>query len=195
MKKFRNVGFVYSWLKYFGEKDDIWPTFNTELPLLLVINMLDALSLIRKKIFLTYGLNRSKMLYGMEDYDSWINICKNGYFGISIPEPLLNYRIRSDSMSKKFTRQMIFLLKDIMSTYHKDVYKKYGDEVYNLIENNGPSYLWNNPSLSYPNIEFNTNSIKSIPDDQKELLKKIYNSKLGQKIIRIFFKLRLNRLF
>lgn len=197
LEKYENVGFVYSWIEYFGETKGVWPTFNTEFPLLLLINMLDALSVTRKKLFLNYGLNRKELVYGMEDWDSWISICENGYFGVSIPEKLLKYRVRNSSMSRNFNNSNILFSYKLISNKHKYLYKKYGYEIYNLLQSNGPGYLWNNPSLDLLDIDrINKGSVSpsGIDPRHKELFLKIYRSKYGQTFLRWFYKFRIQKI-
>ena len=196
LSNYQNVSYVYSWLEYFGNTKGTWPTFNTELPLLLVINMLDALSVIRKNVFLSFGKNRSEMIYGMEDYDSWISLAEAGHFGVSIPEPLLKYRVRTNSMSRNFNEANILRSIEMISVNHTALYRKYGVETFNLLQSNGPSYLWNNPSGTYPKLAYTNNSISEtgIPSEHKQLFNQLYHSKIGQIGLRTFYKLRIQKI-
>lgn len=195
LKTYSNVSFVYSWVEYFEKGSGIWPTFNTELPYLLCANMLSAFSVVRRIDYLNYGKNRIIMEYGMEDYDGWIGLVENGYFGVSIPEALVKYRIRQDSMSRQFNPDMRFYLSEQVSIGHKEVYKKYGDEILNLLMQNGPSYLWNNPTFDNTGgVNNSTNSDTNIYGYKTELLR-IANSRWGSRMVKLLFKLKLNRLF
>lgn len=196
LNNYENVSFVYSWVQYFDGSSGVWATFNTEMPYVLCANMLSAFAIIRKNDFLSFGKNRSSMEYGMEDYDGWLGLIENGYFGVSIPEPLVKYRIRKDSMSRQFNPDMRFYLSEIMTTEHKNIYKKYGNEIYNLLMQNGPSYKWNNPTFE---ILIDNGTVASGADQNifayKADLLRIANSKFGKRIVNLLFKLRLNRLF
>lgn len=196
LKTYSNVSFVYSWVEYFEKGSGIWPTFNTELPYLLCANMLSAFSVVRRIDYLNYGKNRIIMEYGMEDYDGWIGLVENGYFGVSIPEVLVKYRIRQDSMSRQFNPDMRFYLSEQVANGHKEVYKKYGDEILNLLMQNGPSYLWNNPTFENTGgiVNNSANSDTNIYGYKTELLR-IANSKWGSRMVKLLFKLKLNRLF
>jgi glycosyltransferase involved in cell wall biosynthesis len=200
LEKWSNISFVYSWLEYFEGAHGIWPTFNTELPYLGCANMLSAFCVVRKEDFLHSGLNDVQMAYGMEDFESWIRMVSNGYIGFALPEALVRYRVRSDSMSRQFNRDMILYLYDKLSSANPKIYESYGLEIFNLLTSNGPGYLWNNPTYDYPDIGYsfeNTSSVEiaSNPFSEKTELMRIASSPLGRKIIKLMFKFKFNRLF
>lgn len=197
LDSYSNVSFVYSWMRYFGNSENVWPTFNTEFPYLLASNMLSAFVVVRKDDFLLYGLNKVDMEYGMEDYESWVAMCASGCLGVSIPEPLVNYRVRTDSMSRQFNRDMILYLREKLCDFNSEMFEKYGAELFKLIDANGPGYLWDNPTLTYPVIGYGANDNRDFNDinAKKHELMRLANSKWGARIIKIAFKLRINKLF
>ncbi|MGG4034634.1 glycosyltransferase [Paenibacillus cisolokensis] len=197
LNQYENVSFVYSWLRYFGNSSNVWPTFNTEFPYFLASNMLAAFVVVRRQDFINFGLNKIAMEYGMEDYEGWISMCAHGCLGISIPEPLVKYRVRSDSMSRQFNRDVVIYLREKLSSFHVKLYQKYGLELFNLIDANGPGYLWDNPTLNYPIVGFGIGNSSNFQDlnTRKYELMRIANSKWGSRLIRLFFKLRLQKLF
>jgi len=196
---YSNISFVYSWVEYFGARTGIWPTFNTEFPYFLGMNMLTAFVVVRRQDFINFGLNRTVMEYGLEDYEGWIGMCENGCSGISIPEPLVQYRVRPESMSRQFNRDMIVYLLDQLSLHHPELYREHGLEIYNLLVANGPGYLWNNPTFDHPPVEY-SNSQQSVSDVQqnnmmKYELMRVANSKWGNRLIKVFLKLKINKMF
>ena len=200
LQQYNNISFVYSWVEYFENGSGIWPTFPTEFPYLLCSNMLSAFCVVRRSDYINFGQNRSVMEYGMEDFDGWLNLCANGYFGVSIPEPLVKYRIRSDSMSRQFNPDMRLYLLDKLSENKQEIFQKFSLEIYNLLLENGPSYFWNNPTWEMPPIGFLNNSDSSqsfspIASGDKFELMRIANSSFGSKLIKLMFKLKLNKLF
>lgn len=200
LNSYSNISFVYCWLKYFENSDFIWPTFNTELPYFLGANMLSAFAVVRREEFLNFGLNMDEMEYGLEDYAGWLSMVMNGCVGVSIPETLVRYRVRSESMSRQFNPDMLLYLRDYMAHQHKELYDAHSVELFNLIDANGPGYLWNNPSLSYPPIGYtypptNPAANSADPTVQKQELMRLANSKWGQRLIKIIFKLRLHKIF
>lgn len=150
LNRFKNVSYVYSWVKYFEGSNAAWTTFDIQLPYLLCHNMLNANTLIRRLDFIRYGQNRPEMEYGMEDYDMWISLAENDCFGVCIPEFLSYYRVRKNSMARGFNANNLLYLTEIITRNHKEIYSKYGPELYNILSDNGPSYLYNNPSSYLP---------------------------------------------
>ncbi len=147
LKKYSNLSFVSSWVKYFDASEGIWPAQNPEPPFLLLQNMVNAGFLCRKIDYLNFGVNDSKFEYGMEDYDANMTLLENGCRGVVLPEPLYYYRIHSASMARGFNKFNRLYLYRIMSNKHKALYQKYGYEIFNLLLANGPSYLYDNPTL------------------------------------------------
>ena len=80
-----------------------------------------------------YGLNNSEMIYGMEDFESWLRMVSNGNIGFAIPQALVRYRVRANSMSRQFNRDMILYLFDKLSSLNPKVYETYGLEIFNLL--------------------------------------------------------------
>lgn len=181
LESYINVSFVYSWVRFFGLREDVWVTFDTEFPLLLLSNMLSAFAVIRKDHFLEYGINKVEMKKGMEDHESWINMCENGCAGVSIPEALVYYRIRGNSMSRQFNREIVNDLYYKISQFHKELYKRFGDEIFNLIYMNGPGYMWNNPAVSYPELGYLQDH--EIDNNLKYELMRIFNTKKGNGLL------------
>jgi glycosyltransferase involved in cell wall biosynthesis len=143
-----NISFVGCWAKYFGESTDTWPTFNPEPPYALLHNCLNTSALVYKtKHFLDSGLNDARMIYGMEDYESMINMLSNGYRGVAFPETWWNYRIRKNSMAQSFTlNSQLYLYKQIAQK-HAKFYGQYASDLFMLLNSNGPSLTIDNPTL------------------------------------------------
>lgn len=182
LEEHQQVDIVYSWVKFFEGKDEIWPTFNLRLPYLLLSNMAAAFYVVRKEKFMSFGLNKEEMKQGMEDYDSLINMCKNGCKGVSIPEALSNYRYRFNSMSKSFNPNSVIKIYNEIVDAHNEVYQQYSTEVIKLMNTNGPGYLWNNPTLEYPSVALNVNEDVN---DVKYLLLRLLNTKVGKVAIKL----------
>ncbi|MBS1602634.1 MAG: glycosyltransferase, partial [Bacteroidetes bacterium] len=151
LKQYQNVGFVGCWVQYFGASKNIWAAHNPEFPYLLFHNTLNSSALIYKTAcFKAAGHNDPEFLYGMEDYDSVINMVKNGYHGVVLPEPLYSYRVRKDSMARAFTTVKQLYLYKLLSTKHQDLFKKYSSALTNLLNANGPGFLHDNPTFASP---------------------------------------------
>lgn len=123
LDKFSNVAVVYCDVERFGEgisKLEEIPSYNLDyenvsfsngfkaiqkvpefnLSLLVNHNYIDACAVFRKSIGIECGLYDTNTPFGCySDWDLWLSIAKKGYGFYHIPEVLLNYRIRSDSLS------------------------------------------------------------------------------------------------
>jgi len=145
-----NVHFVGCWVQYFGDSDGKWPAFAPEPPFILYHNMVNSSSLVYKKeSFLKHGLNDTRFLYGMEDYDSVISLVKNGCYGVVIPDFLFFYRVRKNSMARGFNKSNRLYLYQLLAEKHKEFCATFAPEVFGLLNANGPGILLDNPSLDY----------------------------------------------
>jgi glycosyltransferase involved in cell wall biosynthesis len=150
LQQYENIHFVGCWAKYFGKSVGYWPTFNPEPPYLLVHNMINSSALVYKKdAFLNAGLNDQKMVFGMEDYESVISMIEKGYQGVTLPEPLWNYRIRKDSMARAFTKSKQLYLYRLIAEKHKAFYSIFAADITNLLNANGPGFNYDNPTFFY----------------------------------------------
>lgn len=147
LKRFSNVHMVYSWVRFFDGGYGIWHSWTFDLPYLLCHNELVPLVLVRKDSFLKYGQNKSHIIYGLEDFEGWISMAEAGCGGVAIPEPLVEYRIREDSMFKVIENDKKLYLYDLISNEHPDFYRRYGVELFNLQNANGPAHGWDQPTM------------------------------------------------
>ncbi|MBC8075123.1 MAG: glycosyltransferase, partial [Chloroflexales bacterium] len=148
LRRYANASFVYSWVRFFGEHDGCWPTFNTELPYLLAHNMLTAMAMVRRADFLAYGRNSAELPYAMEDYDGWLGMLEAGCVGISLPDMLVRYRMRAGSMLRQMGDDQALYLADVIARRHPALYRRFGEELFGLLNANGRSYQWNHPAVA-----------------------------------------------
>jgi glycogen(starch) synthase len=165
-----NVHYVGCWVNYFGNDKGIWPTFTPEPPYFLVHNSLNTSALVYKRAsFLIGGSNDSSMSFqGYEDWESVISLIANGMHGVSIPEPLFNYRVRKGSMYRKINKVKTLYLHTYIVDKHKNLYSKFSADIINILNANGPGMSYDNPTLEYMQIEN-----KVIPNRLINALKKI----------------------
>ena len=153
LNRYNNVSYVYSWVKYFEGSNGCWTSFDTQLPYLLCHNLSNVNTLIRRDDFIKYGKNKIEMEYGMEDYDMWISLAENNCFGVCIPEFLSLYRVRKNSMAREFNPNNLLYSTEIITKNHKELFCKYGAELFNILQANGPSYRYPNPSCYISSID------------------------------------------
>ena len=147
LKRYPNVHLAYSWVRFFDEGHGIWQSWTFDLPYLLCHNQLVPLVVVRKDSFLRHGLNKPHIVYGLEDYEGWISMAEAGCGGVAIPEPLVEYRVRSNSMFKVIDGDKKLYLYDLISAEHPALYAEYGLELFNLQNANGPGYGWDQPTM------------------------------------------------
>lgn len=146
-----NVSFVGAWTQAFEASDVVWPAWNPEFPYLAVHNTVNSSGLLlRRADFLRCGLNASAMEYGWEDYEYVINMVRQGCRGVIIPKPLHWYRIRPDSMYRQMKSETMLYSHQVVAERHREVFAEYGVEIFNLLNSNGPSYLYDNPTFEAP---------------------------------------------
>lgn len=161
LKNKQNVHFVGCWAQYFEGSTASWPAFTPEPPYLLYHNMINSSALVYKTTAFTQtGWNDPALEYGLEDWESVINLTKNGYRGVVIPEKLWLYRIRKKSMARSFTREKLLFSYRYISEKHSAFYSIFAAELSGLLNANGPGYKIDNPTLATDeHIPFNNSRI------------------------------------
>jgi glycosyltransferase involved in cell wall biosynthesis len=147
LQRFKNVHLAYSWVRFFDGGHGIWHSWSFDLPYLLCHNELVPLVVVRRDSFLRHGRNKPHIIYGLEDFEGWISMAEAGCGGVSIPEPLVRYRIREDSMFKVIENDKKLYLYDLISHEHPELYQRYGVELFNLQNANGPAHGWDQPTM------------------------------------------------
>ena len=148
LRQHGNVYFVGSWVQYFGNSRKVWPAFTPQPPYALVHNPVNSSGLVYKRsAFLSAGLNDKKAGYGLEDYESVINMLHQGLNGVILPELLFYYRVRTGSMFRNVSREKLLYSNKYIVEKHSGYYAKFAPQVINLLNANGPGYLYENPSF------------------------------------------------
>lgn len=153
LNQYENVSFVYSWMQYFEGSNDIWTTFDTEMPYIAAQNMLPAMAVSRKNEYLAFAHNHTDMNYALEDYDGWLGMIEHGCYGVCIPEPLTQYRVRSDSMARSLSKAAALEMRHQLVLHHPKLYEQYGKELYSLLLFNGTPIHWELPTKGWENSE------------------------------------------
>jgi hypothetical protein len=109
----------------------------------------------RKAAFLEAGENDKKVDYGLEDYESVVHLLSKGYNGIVLPEFLFQYRVRGDSMIRKITREKLLYSYKYIAEKHTSYYATFATQINNLLNANGPGFLFDNPTFA---VTVNTNT-------------------------------------
>ena len=196
LNHYENVHFVGCWAEYFGEAQDYWQTWTPEPPYVLVHNPINTSALVhRRETFLKYGKNDSSLSLMMEDYDVLLNLLENDIRGVSLPYPYFKYRVRSDSayhVARENTR--LYAYQNLDNRY-APMFAKYAEEIINILNANGPGFLYDNPTIWYPKAGFLTaeQDAENSPAGQNESLRGLIRNgieimaKIGGKLKREIF--------
>ena len=148
LKTKSNVYFAGAWVQYFENSNQIWPTFTPQPPYALIHNPVNSSGLVYKRAaFLHGGLNDPKVDYGLEDYESVVNMLDHGLNGVVLPETLFYYRVRSGSMFRDITLEKLLYSNMYITEKHAEYYTKFAVQTVNLLNANGPGYLFDNPTF------------------------------------------------
>jgi glycosyltransferase involved in cell wall biosynthesis len=102
------IGVVYTDSMFFGKENrKTWRTLGRKnafdkfsLLDLMYVNRVMCCCLVRKEAAIQCGGYNTRLLNGYEDWNFWIDIMKRGWKFVRCPQPLFNYRIRTDSISE-----------------------------------------------------------------------------------------------
>jgi len=150
LKRYRNVHYAYSWVRFIGDGKGIWHAWPTDLPYMLCHNLLIPIVVIRRDSYLAAGQNKPHIVYGLEDYEGWLSMAEAGMGGVAIPEPLVFYRIRGASMFRKIENDKKIYLYDLIAREHPSLLARHAEEVFGLQNANGPSQAWLKPACESP---------------------------------------------
>ncbi|MFY0543719.1 glycosyltransferase family 2 protein [Brevibacillus sp. H7] len=113
LDKHPKVGFVGSWLRYFGKARGVIRYRRYNFYTLLFKNIIPSGSMFRKIAWEQVG-GYYERLRGFEDWEFWIALGARGWLGYMIPEPLFHYRKHKNSklsQSLKRRRRLIQLIR------------------------------------------------------------------------------------
>jgi glycogen(starch) synthase len=148
LNRYPNVGFVSAWVRYFEGGTGMWPTWNAEPPYMLAHNMTGTLVVTRRRAFAEVGGNDPAFEYGYEDFGAWVAFAAAGWAGVSIPAPLVRYRVRGDSMLRGINPVQSLYLYDVLQSAFPELFRRFGAELFALQNANGPARLWNHPAVA-----------------------------------------------
>ncbi|MBN1404322.1 MAG: glycosyltransferase [Opitutales bacterium] len=124
-----DCGAVTAWTHTIGRMHTYWAPPHPQFPMLLAECMSTPPAIVRSRSFLDAGGVHEDQRYAFEDWDFWISICALGTPILTIPEPLIFYRMREGSMSSQYK----FLTREhgrkAMTARHEELYRRYAREV------------------------------------------------------------------
>jgi glycogen synthase len=144
LNQYGNVGFVGGWAESFAEETGNWIIVNFDFPLALVRNQGLMASVIR------HGAYEKQTLSPIgEDYEGYIAIVAKGWVGVNLPEVVLHYRVRSNSLYHATNNDVLKRSHQHLVENHPDLFRAYGDELYLIFCHNYLFELENSPPVEY----------------------------------------------
>lgn len=126
-EKDSGVKIVYCKAEKFGDEVGSLNLKPFAIKTLAMENMIFCTALYRKEEWKKVGGYDIKMIYGLEDWEFWIALLKNGGEVKCLNEVGFNYRIKSNSMLKHLTNEKINYSLEYMSVKHADFFvEQYG---------------------------------------------------------------------
>lgn len=115
-----NLKLVYCKAEKFGEESGIWDLHTFSLFNLARRNMIFCSAFFRKQEWSRVGGYDTNLIYGLEDWEFWIAILKNGGEVKCLDEIGFYYRVKSFSMAKGISESEVTFSRDYISKKHID---------------------------------------------------------------------------
>lgn len=108
------VGFVYPWVRLFGDQEDVWRTEAFDLRDLLGRNYISVAGVFRREDWEKVGGYTQALSHGYEDWEFWLKLAERGLRGRLIPECLFNHRLHGRTMVYQALDRHTSLVADIV---------------------------------------------------------------------------------
>lgn len=124
-KKDLDLKVVYCNAEKFGEETGEWILGNFSLEALAKFNLIFCSAIFKKTDCHNVGGFDVKMVYGLEDWEFWIAILKNGGNVKKIEQVCFFYRVKKDSMVTELKDEKLKYSYEYMSIKHVDFFVKH----------------------------------------------------------------------
>lgn len=120
-----NLKIAYSKAFFFGKRNEEWilPK-KIDINSILTKNNVYCSAIFKKSDWENVGKYDTNMKYGYEDWELWINILKNGGYGLQTPNAIFYYRIKDLSMTTQINHHYSNLMRNYIYNKHFDLYEK-----------------------------------------------------------------------
>ena len=124
-EKNNNLKVVYCNALKFGQINEKWKLPDYSLDNLAISNMIFCSAVYKKSDWERIGGYDVAMVYGLEDWEFWISMLKNGGEVKKIEEVGFFYRTKEDSMVTNLNDELANKMYDYMSVKHADFFVKH----------------------------------------------------------------------
>lgn len=115
---------VYCKAEYFGEKSGAWNLYPFSIQNLARVNMIFCSAVFRKKEWDRAGGYDTNMIHGIEDWEFWISILKDGGKVFCLDTIQFYYRTKQVSRQKQLDGEKVKMMNEYMSVKHVDFFVK-----------------------------------------------------------------------
>jgi len=114
------VAYVYTQQRFFGERHALTKRPAYDVNLLKERNYIDACSLVRSEIGRRFQFDPAPQVRKVPDYEFYLTLAENGFAGILLDEPLMDYRIHNSSMGRQIglRHEQVDIMKSILRKHH-----------------------------------------------------------------------------
>jgi len=120
---------VTAWTHTVGMMNTFWAPPHAQFPFLLAECMSTPPALIRSRALERVGGVHEDMRYAYEDWELWISLVKTCGPMLTIPEPLIYYRMREGSMARAYNFKTREHGRRAMTALHEELYQRYAREI------------------------------------------------------------------
>jgi glycosyltransferase involved in cell wall biosynthesis len=122
-------GAVTAWTHTVGMMNTYWAPPHPQFPFLLAECMSTPPALVRTSAFRNVQGVHEELRYAYEDWEFWISLARENYVILTIPEPLIFYRMRPGSMARSYNFKTREHGRKAMMARHEDLYRRYVKDV------------------------------------------------------------------
>ncbi|KAF0093762.1 MAG: glycosyl transferase family protein [Puniceicoccaceae bacterium 5H] len=123
------VGAVTAWTHTVGLMHTYWAPFHNQFPFLLAECQSTPPAMIRREAYEAAGGFQAAQKYAFEDWDFWIGLNGTGFAQLVIPEPLIFYRMREGSISRRYNSATREHGRRFITARHEPLFQRYAREV------------------------------------------------------------------
>jgi len=167
IRRYPRLGGVAAWASIFGAYDGLWYAPQTELPLLLVENTVIIPLLTHTALIKELGGYDIRQRYNYEDWELAVRILGAGRPIVTIPAPLMRYRIRENSLLRTMNDVQNQVMRERFFTTHEETVARFSMETAMQIEHRYAEQIhW---SASNPSVPEKISSGKMLHNGIKRL--------------------------
>ncbi|SIS96763.1 Glycosyltransferase involved in cell wall bisynthesis [Chryseobacterium ureilyticum] len=123
---------IYCKAEKFGVINEFWELLDFTPKTLARTNIIFCTAFFRKKSWEEVGGYDINMLYGLEDWEFWISLLKDGGKVYRIDEVCFYYRIKENSMITELTRARKMLMLSYIEKKHLDFFHQHLGSIHDL---------------------------------------------------------------